>query len=97
MLTDADLDALEARAAASVACPVQATSPHDIDRYHLVRTDIPRLLAEVRRLREVERIAVETLNLIARCGCKACGPALPDTRATRSLADDALTRMDTVE
>lgn len=52
---------------------------------------------EMRRLREQVRIAEEVLNLIARCGCSACGPALPDTRATRSLADDALTRMDTVE
>jgi hypothetical protein len=48
------------------------------------------------RTAEVEeqlRIATETLNMIARCGCSACGPAPRDLAHARTLADDALTRM----
>jgi hypothetical protein len=72
-------------------------NPEDARFIAAARSDVPALVAEVRRLREVERIATETLSLIARCGCSACGTALPDTRATRSMADDALTNMSVVE
>jgi glycine/D-amino acid oxidase-like deaminating enzyme len=57
---------------------------------------IARLEAENARLTEQLRIATETLNEIARCGCAACGPAPRDLAHARTLADDALTRMDTM-
>lgn len=61
------------------------------------RTDVPKLLAEVQRLQAVERIAVEALNTIASDNCDACGPGVRDLAHARTLADDALTRMDGVE
>ena len=59
--------------------------------------DIQALVAEVERLREVERIAYDALSRIARCGCSACGPALSSLREARVLADDAMTQMSVVE
>lgn len=71
--------------------------PEDAAFIAASRADVPALIAEIRRLREVERIAQEVLSLIARCGCSACGPALADLAAARTQADDALTRMSVVE
>lgn len=53
--------------------------------------------AEIRRLREQIRIAIETLTEIAGCGCSVCGPTPRDLAHARTLADDALIRMSVVE
>lgn len=56
-----------------------------------------RLQDENKRLREQLRIAMDTLERIARCGCSACGPAPRDLAEARTLADDALICMSVVE
>lgn len=74
----------------ALRCACGALAHGDID-------PLKQLEAEVARLTEQVRIATETLNEIARCGCSACGPAPRDLVHARTLADDALTCMSVVE
>jgi hypothetical protein len=90
MISDDELTAIAVQAEQGADGDVKAM-------YDICSHALPSLVAEVRRLREVERIAAETLQHIARCGCKACGPAPRDLAHARTLADDALTRMSVVE
>lgn len=68
-----------------------------IDCSHELSKLVDELARDNERLREQVRIATETLDGIARCGCSACGPAPRDLAHTRTLADDALIRMSVVE
>lgn len=79
MLTDADLDAIEA-------------APGDV-----TFRDVRDLVAEVRRISSQVRIAEDALSRIMGCACPLCGPSPLDLAHARTLADDALARMDGVE
>lgn len=77
-------------------CPSPITEAHT-DRCLSRQAEMAEREAEIKRLREQVQIAEDVLTHIARCGRAACGPAPRELAHARTLADDALTRMDAVE